>query len=102
MIIGISLGFLAFRSTYASVFDFRRNHIPLFLPTSRIETPSSASVQHGMVSKGLEERRISRIDTYFWAWWDQLDYRAKCANATQIQKIEKGAEAAGFVSSAAG
>jgi len=71
MIIGLVLGILAYRSAYASVFDFRYNHIPL--PPFATKTQFSHST-HGRrdSNAGLEGKQVIEDDELVvWSWWKQ-------------------------------
>jgi diacylglycerol diphosphate phosphatase / phosphatidate phosphatase len=71
MVIGLALGVLAYRSTYAAVFDFRYNHIPL--PPYAFKTQYSRSSRDCQTVLGkLKERQAAGDDELvFWSWWKQ-------------------------------
>ncbi|KAK0108432.1 hypothetical protein ONS95_003236 [Cadophora gregata] len=85
-VIGIVVGALGYRSSYAAVFDFRYNHIPLPPFGARvrfeydIDTPSfkSASAAGGDIS---EERH-----PVMWSWWAKSGIREQ-ERALSWQKI---------------
>jgi diacylglycerol diphosphate phosphatase/phosphatidate phosphatase len=71
MIIGLVLGILAFRSAYASVFNFRYNHIPL--PPFATKTQFSHSTHgHRDLHAILGEKGVIDDDELVvWSWWKQ-------------------------------
>ncbi|CAG8982847.1 hypothetical protein HYALB_00006657 [Hymenoscyphus albidus] len=92
MVIGLSFGILAYRSVYTSVFDFRRNHIPLMLPSRPIESSATAPIQQDMSAKEVEERSVLSCDTFSWTRWGQQRFHFRSTNIPLSKKNENGAE----------
>lgn len=68
MIMGILLGTLAFRSSYASILDFRYNHVPL--PPSSIHTRFSyrPEIENPAALYSGETCHLQS-----WDWWNPLE-----------------------------
>jgi len=63
--LGLLFGSLAYRSSYASLFDFRFNHIPL--PPQTLQTRFSYKAGEGI--EGWVENTDSLV---LWNWWKLL------------------------------
>jgi diacylglycerol diphosphate phosphatase/phosphatidate phosphatase len=69
MIIGLSLGIAAYRSSYAAIFDFRYNHIPL--------PPFAARIRFSYNREPINEQEQiegpqPEVDQLVvWSWWTQ-------------------------------
>lgn len=70
MVIGSTLAFLVYRSAYASVFDFRYNHIPL--PPFGARSQFSYTLGVARIDQGLMADSDRLV---FWNWWKPTDMR---------------------------
>ena len=69
MVIGIVVGALGYRSSYAAVFDFRYNHIPLppFGARTRFEYGADAPSARSINTAGGDSSE--EIHPVMWSWW---------------------------------
>ena len=68
MIIGISIGLLSYRSSFAAILDFRYNHIPLplFATNAQFEYTSEARMGSQHMQHYMAAHRL-----VLWDWWNQ-------------------------------
>lgn len=85
MAIGVFCGTLAYRSSYASIFDFRFNHIPLPLAIGRMQFSYYTQVP-SQVDVASESTTYSN-KLVVWSWWGRIPLGVENTNLKWLRSV---------------